>query len=117
MTTNLSLSPAAQLETECLVVVARDRSELDRTEKSRGEEEKRDIAVESTDSALLGGGTAKSFSAFELRRLAGVAVRTLKSRGLRSFAFVAPETAVKAEDAVKAIVEGAFVGNFDPDTY
>ncbi len=31
---------------------------------------------------LLGGGKAKSFSAFELRRLAGAAVRTLKSRGL-----------------------------------
>jgi leucyl aminopeptidase len=66
---------------------------------------------------LIGGGKAKSFSAFELRRLAGAAVRTLKSRGLRSFAFVAPETGAKAEDGVEAIVEGAFVGNFDPDTY
>jgi leucyl aminopeptidase len=66
---------------------------------------------------LLGGGKAKSFSAFDLRRLAGAAVRTLKSRGLRSFAMVAPETGLKAEEAVKAIVEGAFVGNFDSNTY
>jgi len=66
---------------------------------------------------LLGGGQAKSFSAFELRRLAGAAVRTLKSRGIRGFAFVAPESALKAEETVKAIVEGAFVGNFESDTY
>ena len=66
---------------------------------------------------LLGGGKAKSFSAFDLRRLAGAAVRTLKSKGLRSFAFLAPEAGLKTEDAVKAIVEGAFVGNFDPDYY
>jgi leucyl aminopeptidase len=65
---------------------------------------------------LLGGGKAKSFSAFELRRLAGAAVRTLKTRGLRSFAFLAP-LGIGAEDAVKAIVEGAFVGNFEPDYY
>ena len=41
---------------------------------------------------VIGGGKAKKFSAFDLRRLAGAAVRTLKSRGLRSFAFVAPQT-------------------------
>ena len=66
---------------------------------------------------LLGGGKAKTFSAFDLRRLAGAAVRTLKAKGLRSFAFVAPEAGLKADDAVSAIVEGAFVGNFDPDYY
>ena len=66
---------------------------------------------------LLGGGKAKTFSAFDLRRLAGAAVRTLKAKGLRSFAFLAPEVGLKAEDAVRAIVEGAFVGNFDPDYY
>ena len=66
---------------------------------------------------LLGGGKAKNFSAFDLRRLAGAAVRTLKSRGIRNFAFVAPQNGLPAEAAVKAIVEGAFVGNFDPNTY
>src|SRR6266568_3008731 len=39
---------------------------------------------------LISGGSAKSFSAYDLRRIAGAAVRTLKSRGIRSFAFVAP---------------------------
>jgi leucyl aminopeptidase len=67
---------------------------------------------------LMGGGKAKTFSAFDLRRLAGAAVRALKSRGLRSFAFVAPQSnALSAETAVKSIVEGAFVGNFEPDYY
>ncbi len=39
---------------------------------------------------LISGGSAKKFSSYDLRRMAGVAVRALKSRGIRSFAFVAP---------------------------
>ena len=39
---------------------------------------------------LISGGAAKKFTAYDLRRIAGAAVRTLKSRGLRSFAFIAP---------------------------
>ena len=66
---------------------------------------------------LVGGGKAKTFSAAELRKLAGAAVRTLKSKSIRSFAFVVPETAVPASQGVPAIVEGAFVGNFDPGYY
>src|SRR5438270_3560983 len=82
---------------------------------------------------FVGGGKAKNFSAYELRKMAGTAVRNLKSKGLRSFAFIAPEnwggqadqashsTKVAERsgvaEAVRAIVEGAFVGNFDPNTY
>jgi leucyl aminopeptidase len=142
MKTNLTLSTPAQVETECLVVVALDRSAKDKPE----------VSIETTDAAVksaaaevvsggevtgksfevtlvhhpaglkakrllvLGGGKAKTFSAFDLRRLAGAAVRTLKSRGLRSFAFVTPQSSA-AEESVKAVVEGSFVGNFDPDTY
>jgi leucyl aminopeptidase len=65
---------------------------------------------------LISGGSAKKFSSYELRRVAGAAVRTLKSRGIRSFAFIAPPS-ISAEEAVTAIVEGALVGNFDPDYY
>src|ERR1700719_4823321 len=43
---------------------------------------------------LVGGGKAKTFSAAELRKLAGAAVRTLKSKSIRSFAFVVTETAI-----------------------
>ncbi|MGA3197763.1 MAG: M17 family peptidase N-terminal domain-containing protein, partial [Terriglobales bacterium] len=66
---------------------------------------------------LLGGGKAKTFSASDLRKLAGAAVRTLKGKSIRNFAFVIPETAVVAEDGVRAVVEGAFVGEFEPGYY
>src|SRR5579864_1984129 len=65
---------------------------------------------------LISGGSAKNFSSYDLRRVAGVAVRALKARGIRSFAFVAPPN-IPPEEAVRAIVEGAHVGNFDPDYY
>jgi leucyl aminopeptidase len=143
MKTNLTLSTPAQVETECLVVVALDRA----TNKDKPE-----VSVETPDAAvksagaevissgevsgktfetalihhpagmkakrllLLGGGKAKTFSAFDLRRLAGAAVRTLKSKGLRSFAFITPQSSTQ-EESVKAVVEGAFVGNFEADTY
>src|ERR1700685_1398701 len=38
---------------------------------------------------LIGGGKAKNFSAAELRKLAGAAVRTLKAKSIRSFALLA----------------------------
>src|SRR6266404_5106919 len=66
---------------------------------------------------LVGGGKAKTFSAAELRKLAGAAVRTLKSKSIRSLAFVVPESAIPASQGLRAIVEGAFVGNFDPGNY
>jgi leucyl aminopeptidase len=65
---------------------------------------------------LISGGAAKNFTSYDLRRIAGAAVRTLKARGIRSFAFIAPPS-IPAEEAVRAIVEGALVGNFDPDYY
>jgi leucyl aminopeptidase len=66
---------------------------------------------------LLGGGKAKTFSTSDLRKLAGAAVRTLKGKSIRNFAFVVPETAVPAQDGARAVVEGAFVGSFEPDYY
>jgi leucyl aminopeptidase len=70
---------------------------------------------------LIGGGKAKNFSAAELRNLAGAAARTLKSKNIRSFAFVLPENGIAAgvseSDGVRAVVEGAFVGNFDTGYY
>ncbi len=65
---------------------------------------------------LIGGGKAKKFSSNDLRKLAGAAVRALKPRTVRSLAFILPSE-IPAEEAVKAVVEGAIVGNFDPDTY
>jgi leucyl aminopeptidase len=153
MKITLSLSPAAQVETECLVAVVLDRAENnDKAKPGRPKNDKSEPFVSASDKAVqqaaadlissgdiggkifdvswlhkpaglkakrllvVGGGKAKSFSAAELRKLAGAAVRALKPRTLRSLAFVVPEQ-ISAEEAVKAVVEGALVGNFDPDTY
>jgi len=66
---------------------------------------------------LLGAGKAKTFSTSDLRKLAGAAVRTLKAKSIRNIAFVVPETAVPAQEGARAVVEGAFVGSFEPDYY
>jgi leucyl aminopeptidase len=65
---------------------------------------------------LISGGPAKKFTSYELRRIAGTAARTLKARGIRGFALIAP-TSIAGDEAAKAIAEGALVGNFDPDYY
>ena len=66
---------------------------------------------------LLGGGKAKKFSAVDLRKIAGAAVSSLKSKGVRNLAILLPEGSLSAADAANAIVEGAFIGSFDSDTY
>src|SRR6266478_9227123 len=66
---------------------------------------------------LLGGGKAKNFSAAELRKLAGAAVRTLKGKSIRSFAIALPDNGASAAEGVRAVVEGVYVGDFDPDYY
>jgi leucyl aminopeptidase len=66
---------------------------------------------------LVGVGKAKTFSPVELRKAAGTAVRFLKPKSIRSFAFAVPEISGGTAEAVRATIEGAFVGNFDPDVY
>jgi leucyl aminopeptidase len=142
MKTTLSFSSAAQLESECLVAVVLDRGEKDKTEAFVSVADKAlqqtaadliasgDITGKNFETTwlhkptslkakrllLIGGGKAKKFSASELRKLAGAAVRALKPRSLRGLAFILPGE-IPAQEAVKAIVEGAIVGDFDPDTY
>ncbi|HTA25670.1 MAG TPA: leucyl aminopeptidase [Terriglobales bacterium] len=142
MKTILSVLTPAEVDAECLAVVVLDRNEKEKPEITI---ETSDAAVRAAAAdviaggevsgklfeatllhrpaklkakrlLLLGGGKTKNFTSSELRKLAGVAVRFLKPKGIRSLAFVAPE-GVASEEAVKAIVEGAFVGDFDPDTY
>src|SRR5262249_671408 len=66
---------------------------------------------------LIGGGKARNFSTFELRKVAGTAVRFLKPKSVKSFAFVAPDLSTGAVDSIKSAVEGVYVADFDPDTY
>ena len=142
MNTNLSFANPAEVETECLAVVVLDQGSKDKAELviETSDGTTKDVTADLMASGevtgkmfettllhrpaklkakrllLLGGGKAKTFSASELRKLSGSVVRFLKPKGIRSFAFLTPQS-IKADESVKAIVEGAFVGNFDPDTY
>src|SRR5690348_3004041 len=116
MNIKISYANPAEIETECLAVTVLDHGEGSKNEpKLLGA----DQAVQNAASELLsngevtgkifetvllhgprglkakrllliGGGKAKNFSAYELRKLSGTAVRFLKPKGLRSFTFLAP---------------------------
>src|SRR6478736_6331721 len=66
---------------------------------------------------VVGAGKAKSFTHAEVRKAAGSAIRALKPKAIKSCAILVPDLASGAEDAVRTIVEGALVADFDPDTY
>jgi leucyl aminopeptidase len=150
MKTTLSFSNPSELETESLVAIVLDYCQP--SQKSKNENEKQQLKLETADGAvasvasdllasgevtckpfeinllhkpaglkakrllLVSGGLAGKFKSYDLRRIAGTAVRALKSRGIRSFAFIAPGN-IPAEEAVRAIVEGALIADFDPDYY
>jgi len=145
MKTTLSFSTPSDVETECLAVVVLDRAPkgakndkpepfvatADTAVQQAAAEAIRsgEVSGKSLETTLLhqpklkakrllliGGGKADKFSASDVRKLVGTVVRFLKPRNLRSLAFVTPD-AVPVEESVKAAVEGAFVGDFDPDTY
>lgn len=65
---------------------------------------------------LAGAGKPEKFDAAELRKLAGAAVRLLKSKSVKNIA-LALEAGWATDDFVCAAVEGAILGNFDPDRY
>ena len=67
---------------------------------------------------IVGLGKQAKASAHEVRNAAGTAVRFAKPRGIRELVFVLPEAGLFAPGpCARAAVEGAFVGDFDPDTY
>jgi leucyl aminopeptidase len=65
---------------------------------------------------VLGAGKREKFGTAELRRLAGAAVRALKSRQTKTVAFLARENE-RTPAAAQAIVEGMILANFDSDKY
>ena len=75
---------------------------------------------------IIGLGKAKSLSAHDVRKGAGVAVRFAKPRGLRELAFAFPEDRALADEHMdalpcdliaRALVEGALLADFDIDIY
>jgi leucyl aminopeptidase len=67
---------------------------------------------------LVGLGKQAKATADKVRNAAGTAVRFVKPRGIRELVFALPESELlTAAASTRAAVEGAFVGDFDPDTY
>jgi leucyl aminopeptidase len=166
MNTHLKLANPAEFETECLVVAVLDAADAKEKDKNKPELLTSSDAVKSAAADLIangevtgkifetvmlhkpaglkakrlllvGGGKATNFSSYELRKVAGTAIRFLKPKQIRSAAIIAPENwgtqppsasddaahnslvfeRGGISDAVKSVVEGAYVADFDPDTY
>src|SRR5947209_5121051 len=65
---------------------------------------------------LVGAGKREKFDVAALRKIAGAALRYLKSRGVKQFAFALRESA-PVESATQAIAEGALTADFESDKY
>jgi leucyl aminopeptidase len=65
---------------------------------------------------LVGAGKREQFNGATLRKIAGAALRYLKSRSIKNFAVVARE-GDSAEETAQAVVEGALAANFETDKY
>jgi len=67
---------------------------------------------------IVGLGKAAKITPHDLRKAAGTAVRFAKPRQLHHMAILLPASdALPAAASARAAVEGAFMGDFDPDTY
>jgi leucyl aminopeptidase len=65
---------------------------------------------------LVGAGKREKFDSAVLRKISGAALRYLKSRGVKRFAFVLRENE-SVEAAAQAFAEGALTANFESDKY
>ena len=65
---------------------------------------------------LVGAGKRDQFNTATLRKVAGVALRYLKTRSVHSFAFAVREGDA-TEESAQAITEGVITGDFETDKY
>jgi leucyl aminopeptidase len=65
---------------------------------------------------LVGAGKPDKFNVGDLRKIAGSALRYLKSRGVKKFAFLTRE-GERGQAAAQAVVEGLTAGDFESDKY
>src|ERR1700739_4930286 len=72
--------------------------------------------VKSARLLLVGAGKREKFDSAVLRRIAGAALRYLKTRSVKQFVFLLRENE-PVEAAAQAVAEGAFAANFEPDKY
>ena len=65
---------------------------------------------------LVGAGKEEKYSIAELRKIAGAALRNLKPRGVKNFAFLVREND-RSPAAAEAVTEGLLVADFESDKY
>jgi leucyl aminopeptidase len=65
---------------------------------------------------VVGAGKKDKFNSAQRRRLAGTAVRYLRSRGVHDLAWVVPEPGSES-DCIQTVVEGALLAEYDADRY
>ena len=65
---------------------------------------------------MVGAGKRDKFDVATLRKIAGAALRYLKSRSIKRPAFLVRENDLN-EDSAQAIAEGAITANFETDKY
>jgi leucyl aminopeptidase len=65
---------------------------------------------------IVGAGKPEKFAVADLRKIAGSALRYLKSRGVKKFAFLTRE-GERGPAAAQAVVEGLTAGDFESDKY
>jgi leucyl aminopeptidase len=65
---------------------------------------------------IVGAGKPEKFAVSDLRRIAGTAVRYLKTRGVKKLAFLTRE-GERGPAAAQAVVEGMIVADFESDKY
>jgi leucyl aminopeptidase len=67
---------------------------------------------------IVGLGKQAKATVDKVRNAAGTAIRFTKPRGIRELVFALPVSGgLAAVQSTRAAIEGAFVGDFDPDTY
>jgi len=72
--------------------------------------------LEATRLLLVGAGKPGKFDTADLRKIAGAALRQLKSRGVKKIAFLAREDERGPAEA-QAVMEGFICGDFESDKY
>ena len=72
--------------------------------------------VAATRVVLVGGGKDGDFNTAEQRRMTAAAVRLLKGKSIKRVAF-ALDPSFSTREFAQAAVEGAILGDFDPDNY
>jgi len=65
---------------------------------------------------VVGAGKKEKFNGAQRRRLAGTAVRYLRSRGVREMAWIVPSPGSESE-SIQTTVEGALLADYDADRY